>query len=194
MDLGAYIKIDELEVIAKANGIEIPRPRGYRLMKDEKPITDDDFERLFSMCEVDAVYSLCMYDPFWKLPRNGSVYSIGTNKLDYYMKYGPDEYGCLAALGARWDRIHGKKRRILKYEIKKTKRKALEQFSVWNRYAGRDDVLYIHARIGGSNWIYYDGKKQVLEQTWFLDRVDDWRDNTYCDIYSKIDPSLTMEE
>lgn len=194
MDLGAYMKIDKLEVIAKANGIAIPRPRGYRLMKDEKPMTAEGFDRLFQMCEVDAVYTLCMYDPFWKLPRNGCVYSIGTNKLDCYMQYGPDEYGYLAALGARWDRIHGKKRRILKYEIKKNKRRALAQFSVWSKYAGRDDVLYIHARIGGSNWIYYDGQKQVLEQTWFLERVDDWWDNTYCDIYAKIDPSLTIEE
>lgn len=35
MDLGAYVNIEDLDAIAKANGIDIPRLRGYRLMKEE---------------------------------------------------------------------------------------------------------------------------------------------------------------
>ena len=38
MDIGAYVQIDDLDKIAKENGIEVPRLRGYRLMKDEKPV------------------------------------------------------------------------------------------------------------------------------------------------------------
>lgn len=33
MDLGAYAQIEELEELAKLNGIQVPRLRGYRLMK-----------------------------------------------------------------------------------------------------------------------------------------------------------------
>ena len=36
MDLGAYAQIDDLSEIARRNGIEVPRLRGYRLMKDER--------------------------------------------------------------------------------------------------------------------------------------------------------------
>ena len=39
MDLGAYSQIDDLNEIAKENNIEVPRLRGYRLMKNEEYIT-----------------------------------------------------------------------------------------------------------------------------------------------------------
>ena len=45
----------------------------------------------------------------------------------------------------------------------------------------------IHARIGGPNWEYYGGPLLKLEP-WFLERVDDGFDNTYCDIYARIKP------
>ena len=61
----------------------------------------------------------------------------------------------------------------------------LDQFNTWNKYVGRDDVLYIHARIGGNNWNYYDGP-ELARQPWFLEKVDDCFDSTYCDIYAKI--------
>ena len=37
MDLGAYVQIGDLESLMKANGIDIPRLRGLRLMSEEKP-------------------------------------------------------------------------------------------------------------------------------------------------------------
>lgn len=37
MDLGAYAQIDNLGQIMKDNGIDIPRLRGLRLMKDKEP-------------------------------------------------------------------------------------------------------------------------------------------------------------
>lgn len=36
MDLGAYGQIENLKSIAEANNIDIPRLRGYRLMKNER--------------------------------------------------------------------------------------------------------------------------------------------------------------
>ena len=43
MDLGAYVQIEELEKIAKKNGIEVPRLRGYRLMSEEQPVDIKSF-------------------------------------------------------------------------------------------------------------------------------------------------------
>ena len=51
MDLGAYIQIDELDKVAKVNGISIPRLRGYRLMKDEKPMGREGFAQLFQIAK-----------------------------------------------------------------------------------------------------------------------------------------------
>jgi hypothetical protein len=45
--------------------------------------------------------------------------------------------------------------------------------------------------MGGNNWEYYDGKKELMSQHWFLDRVDDWWDGTYCDFYAKIKKEVT---
>lgn len=70
-------------------------------------------------------------------------------------------------------------------KLKRQKKKVLDQFNTWNKYAGRDNVLYIHARIGGNNWNFYGGF-ELARQPWFIEKVDDSFDNTYCDIYAKI--------
>lgn len=36
---------------------------------------------------------------------------------------------------------------------------------------GYNDVIRIHARIGGDNWIYYDGP-ELSRNTWFVEKVD----------------------
>jgi hypothetical protein len=68
----------------------------------------------------------------------------------------------------------------------------LRQWELWNKYAGKDDILYIHARIGSENWSYYG--KEVVGKPWFLEKVDDAYDSTYCDIYAKIKPQVESEE
>lgn len=85
----------------------------------------------------------------------------------------------------RWDRIHGFKRKKLKFEIKKRKRAITKQYETYNKYCGRNDILYIHARIGGGNWSYFGGD-ELKKNEWFLEKVDDAYDSTYCDIYAKI--------
>lgn len=122
MDLLAYTQISDLEEIAKKNNIEVPRLRGYRLMKNESIISETDLEQYLIL-----------------LPNNHT----------------------------------------------KTKNKLLDQFSVWNKYAGQEGILYIHARIGGNNWKAYGGP-ELAKQPWFLEKVDDTFDSTYCDIYAKI--------
>jgi hypothetical protein len=85
-----------------------------------------------------------------------------------------------------WNKIHGKFRKNLKYAIKRKKKSINRQFSTFNKYVGRKDVLMVHARLGGNNWKYFDCDKTVATQPWFIEKVDDYYDNTYCDIYCKL--------
>lgn len=186
MDLGAYAQIDNLEKIAKDNNIEVPRLRGYRLMKDEKPISSEELKQIMKDCEVDICENLCHAEPFWNANSCISSYDSWTDYLcKYYLIESKDENGYKRYTDIRWDRIHGWKRKVLKFEIKKKKRRIKEQFDMWNKYVGRDDVLYIHSRIGGGNWNDYGGN-ELSKQPWFLDKVDDYFDSTYCDIYALI--------
>lgn len=185
MDLYAYSQIDELDELVKKNGISVPRLRGYRLMKDEQPIDYTDVRRDI---ELDVVENLCRSE-WGRSP--WTCYSIRTDKkaeryiknLDCrYMDKDDPEY---KAPEICWDRIKGKKRRIVKTRIKNELRGFKKQYEVWNKYCGREDILYIHARIGGGNWSSYCD--QVVDQPWFLEKVDDGWDGTYCDIYAKIE-------
>lgn len=186
MDLYAYSQIENEEIkrIVKANGIEVPRLRGYRLMKDKEPVTKDSIKGNIDCAIVDVVEWLCRTEPIWNVNDPGRLYSSSTDrKCQYYLT--KDDQKDYDYSGIRLDRIHGKKRKILKFEIKKAKKKVLDQFNTWNKYAGRDNVLYIHARIGGNNWNFYGGF-ELARQPWFIEKVDDSFDNTYCDIYAKI--------
>lgn len=187
MDLYAYSQIDDDEIkkIVKANGIEVPRLRGYRLMKDEKSFSYKEIHDIIHEASVSAATKLCRANPFWSLYPEWITISYETDLIcNYFLK--KDKQNDLYYNDIRWDRIHGKKRKILKFAIHKAKKKVLNQYNIWNKYAGRDDILYIHARIGGNNWNYYDGP-ELAKQPWFIEKVDDYYDGTYCDIYAKID-------
>jgi hypothetical protein len=187
MDLVAYVQIEDFGKIAQENGIEIPRLRGYRLMKDEKPLTKEEIEEIKNDATIEALRELLHSIPFWNYYSHISYYNNRTSKLEErYFVMSIDEKGYKHYSDIRWDRIHGKKRKILKYAIKKAHQRVEAQYGTWNKYAGKENVLYIHSRMGGNNWEYYDGKKELMSQHWFLDRVDDWWDGTYCDFYAKI--------
>lgn len=188
MDLGAYAQIDELDKIAQENGIVIPRLRGYRLMEHEDPIPLEEIKRIKKECEVEVAERLCCSEPFWSLNPEWTTWSNYTDRLrDYYLVRQKREDGFgKENVGIRWDRIHGKKRKILKYGIKLKQRKIQKQFDMWNKYAGQPGVLYIHSRMGGGNWTAYEDKDSITGQPWFLDRVDDWWDGTYCDFYARL--------
>ena len=53
MDLGAYGQIEYLKSIAEANNIDIPRLRGYRLMKNESMVSKDQIDEMMKDCEID---------------------------------------------------------------------------------------------------------------------------------------------
>ena len=186
MDLTAYTQIDDLEQIAKANNINVPRLRGYSLMKDEQPLSKEDIAKMVKDEEPYICKRLCCNVPFWSPNSYESEFSSRTDRLiKRYLIKGKDEDGFSVYKGIRWDRIHGKRKKVLKLEIKKKKDQIQKQYDVWNKYAGKENVLRIHSRIGGGNWDYYGGN-ELSKQPWFLEKVDDCYDDTYCDIYAKI--------
>ncbi len=182
MDLGAYAQIENLDKILVDNGITVPRLRGLRLMSQEKAISADDISESANQLGLQECEALCESD--FRINAYCFECSDRTRRIKRkYLKYDTDHF---TPIGVRWDRIHGKKRKKFKYVIKTAYRRNREQLELFNRYCGRPDVLYIHARIGGGNWPYYCN--EVKDQPWFICRIDDAFDSTYCDIYATIKP------
>ena len=185
MDLGAYIQIEALESVAEANGIHVSRLRGYRLMRDQKAYTNDELtagEKYARMHAYEQVLSSA--PPFSLNPQcYGRNDKVRRREKKYLIK---DSSG--HTVGFRINLLHGKRRKAVKYEVKRFVRMQRTQMSIWNRYAGREDVLYIHARLGSWNWsgVQWRGYKK---EVWFLDGCDDIYDPSYCDIYARIDPA-----
>lgn len=180
MDLYAYTQIEDLATIAAKNNISVPRLRGYRLMKNETPVSEKEIEKMI----LDAAIYICEHfcrngwhlDSWW--------YAYGEHAERQIKKHLiKDTEGNY--VGIRWDNIHGKKRKNLKFEIKRRTKAIKAQYETWNKYVGRADVMYIHARIGGNNWNCFKGY-ELTKEPWFLEKVDDNFDSTYCDIYAVI--------
>lgn len=190
MDLGAYVQIDDLGKIMEDNGIDVPRLRGLRLMKDEKPVPDDELKTMAKVEGLRRCADLCRSLPPFNWNACVSELSARTDALiEYYCvlpRYASGLINHGDPIDIRWDRVHGKKRKAFKYVIKKAKKEVYQQYEMWNKYAGRSDVLYIHCRLGAGNWDYYKGWDIIESQPWFLDKVEDNFDNTYMDIYAKI--------
>lgn len=177
MDLVAYMQIDDLSELLNSTGITIPRLRGLRLMSNEKRIPESEIKKLIKQEEVAIIEQLCR--SFWN-PNSGFMeYS---SRTDYITKY----YISHDQKHIKWNKIHGKKRKMAKYALKKNAKNIRASLDTFNKYAGSKDVLYVHARIGGNNWKYYQGDK-IAQSPAYIEHVDDWLDDTYCDIYLKID-------
>ena len=180
MDLGAYANIENLSGIASANGIHMPRVRGYRLMSQETKITEGDI-----MCALDGAFSWLYHKACVTRFTFGSwsEYSPATRRLE--KRYVIEDMDGEPS-GFRWDRVHGKHRKALKFAMKKKERAIRAQYAMFNKYVGRNDVLYVHSRTGARNWAYY--YKEILAIPGLLDHIEDANDGTYADYYFQIKP------
>lgn len=187
MDLVAYSQIGNIDELAKENAISVPRLRGYRMMEDEKPKSNEEIEELINDQAMWILERSMRSCPQRFRPDSNIIEdSPSTDKLvKKYLIAQLDEYNLKEVIGIKWNLIHGKDRKAIKFALKKSRRRIQKQFDTFNKYVGRKDVLYIHARIGGANWAYYDGP-DIERQPWFIEKVDDGFDDTYCDIYAKI--------
>ena len=192
MDLGAYAQIENLSSIAEKNGIFVPRLRGYRLMSEENPISDEEIKEAIRYQTAYLFESLCEGYSYHGVEAFGwQPWSWQKNKKRKYLVYENDEDGRKHCVDARWDRLHGKNRKAFKYAIKKAKEDVMAQYSLWNKYAGKENILYVHARIGAINWeSYYD---QVVYNPRFLEKSEDYFDHTYCDLYFSIDNAESLD-
>lgn len=187
MDLFAYTQIDSLHDILSSTGIDIPRLRGLRLMLEEEPISDDDIAEAIHDEQMYVAERAIQSIPKWSPNSNVTRYNRETDRAcRKYLVHDADG----KVTDVRWELIHGQHRRNMKHAMKITKQRVLDSFGTFNRYAGRDDILCAHARIGGRNWGYYNMGGVVSGSDAFIEKVDDMFDDTYCDIYLRIDPKL----
>lgn len=171
MDLEAYLQIGDLEKILKDNNIVIPRLRGLRLMKNEEPVSEEDIKDIIK----DKAGFLC-----------GQIIEIDfgisyiSKEKNYFYRNKNYEF-----IDIKWKNVHGKMRKELRFAFKKANRIVRKDIETFNKYCGCDDVLCIHARIGGPNWNYFGGP-ELSKEPWFIEKTNDWYDCTYCNIYAKI--------
>lgn len=184
MDLGAYLQIGTLSGIAEANGIkEVARLRGYRLMRDEEPV---NIEEICKSREVEICEELCAmkWNPKSPFMSYGGSTDPYFNKfiVNYDKKY---EKGTVMSIN--WDAMTDEEKDVLKAYIETRCADYKKQWELWNSFCGRDDVLYIHARQGTTNWsdtTFHDYENKP----WYLDGCNDADDSSYCDMYAKIEP------
>ena len=184
MDLYVYMQIPDIGVIVEKNGINVPRLRGYRLMGLEEPVSNNHIAITILDQERYLYRRMCTSIPRFHPNSNMSEFSSATDRLKKkYCIFEGEEI-----VSFRWDLVHGKNRKRLKFAIKNARKAVLKSLLTFNKYVGRKDVLCIRARIGGENWSYFGGE-EIARKPWFIEKVDDYFDDTYCDIYAKIDPS-----
>lgn len=187
MDLFAYTQIDSLHDILNSTGVDVPRLRGLRLMLEEEPISDEDIAEAIHDEQMYVAERVIRSIPKWSTGSDTTRYGWETDRAcRKYLVYDADG----KVTDVRWELIHGQHRRNMKHAMKITKRRVLDSFGTFNRYAGRDDILCVHARIGGRNWSYYNRDGSVSGSDAFIEKVDDMFDDTYCDIYLRINPKL----
>lgn len=174
--------INNLSTLMANNGIIVPRLRGLWLMESEKAISQNDIAKIAHEHAMMECEDLCESD--FRLNAIAFEISDRTRRIKQkYLMYGEKSY---IPTAVRWDRIHGKKRKAFKYAIKLAARRTYTQCNVFNRYCGRSDILCIRARIGGGNWKHCC--KEIENQPWFVCKVDDAFDSTYCDIFARFTP------
>lgn len=151
MDLYAYLQIEDYDALAKANGIEIPRLRGYRWMENEKCLSEEDIENCLNEARARAYEHVLTADPPFSINPEYYILSYTTDqrKKKYLIQeeqtrvyYPPDNpegksYTTTVIKGLRWDLLHGKRRKAVKYYLKKELRYEKHQLAVWNKYAGQ---------------------------------------------------------
>lgn len=187
MDLYAYAQIPDLAHIAEKHGIDIPRLRGYRLMSEEDPFEQVEIDKLKRSAVVEVAEDLCRAKPFWSRNPEYREISRDTDRLrERYLVVEKDEAGFTDCVDVRWDALTDDMRETLLAAVEEKQQAIQKQFDTFNKYVGKN-VLYIHSRMGGGNWEHYEHKEDITSKPWFLERVDDCVDGTYCDFYASLE-------
>lgn len=190
MDLYGFGNAEGLDRLAAANGISVPRVRGYRLMEKEKPVTEAEIREAVRSMEMHTYVNAVLAVPTFDANSHEHELSARTDALmKRYLVYSGDDDGspeiCRDVIGFRWDRLHGRRRRALKLAVKQARRRTEKEIRIFNKHCGQKGVLCIYARIGGWNRTEYGGA-EIARKPWFIEKADDAFDSTYCSIYARI--------
>lgn len=158
-------------------------------MTEEKRHEDMSF--ILECLYLNALSSRPLFTPYGRIFR--SYFSVATSRLrkkylitetTTIVERDGEQFELEKVVGFRWERLHGKNRKRLKYAIKQVT-KAYDRFiELHNRYAGRNDVLCVCVRCGsGRKWSGVNWSALILEP-WFLGACDCPNDNTCCYIYA----------
>lgn len=182
MDLYAYSQIENLEPILEACNLDIPRLRGLRLMKFSEPTSQEDIDKSIKSAKVSAVKDWLQQHAWnfwcgWKEDKKHPAFIYGYEDWD-------TEHKCRDVVDYDFSKVHGKDRKILKFEFKKIAKAYSTEYGLFNKFAGKD-VLYVHARAGGGNrgWCKTN---DLRSHPLYLADCDDAFDETYCDFYFDI--------
>lgn len=173
------------EQIKQATGINVPRFRWYEWMPDENPLSRADITDSIERQRYTCLSNMFCSVPFMRFNSNWSIWDERSRRCEMIfldMKNTRVRYDRIAKLSRRY-------RKKIKMAFRWSDRRVMAQIEAFNRHAGRPGVIRIHARIGGFNWGYYDGP-EIAKQPWFIEKVDDSFDDTYCDIYARISPEI----
>ena len=152
------------------------RSWGFKPMSDKKLSNPEEIAKRKHEDAVQTLENLLVRYPAWSTRSHWSVYDWRSHlRREHYLT--KDEHGDYN--GIRWDRIHGKHRKLLKYKLKKHSPEIDKQYNVWDKYAGREDVAYIYIK-------YYHLKDELYNQPWFLEKVYDYFEPTCCYVFVKI--------
>lgn len=178
MDLYAYSQIEYLKQILNKNNIEISRLRGLRLMKNEKLITSEEIEKIVKDTKLENAITWLKQKSWncWCSWKDDNIH-----KAFIYKKVKKDDEDIFEKkiVAIDWSKVNRKDKNAIKLENRKDENRIRTNLNMFNSYVGKD-VLYVHARQGGGNRLYYpiDTKHPM-----YLSDCDDWWDSTYCDIY-----------
>lgn len=174
MDLYAYTQIEKLQRILEKQNIDVPRLRGLRLMKEEESVPQEQIDKSINETALAIAADIIEQNSLkvWRSWRDNT-------RNDVLIRNKEKE-----VIGYRWNKVHGKKRKWIKFEIKKARKNFQKEYDLFNSFVGKD-VLYVHARIGSTNWSEYRGE-QLADHPDYLAHCDDACDSTYCDLYFKI--------
>ena len=195
--LATYKNGSFVQVIAKTNSswYEVTAPDGKHGYMSTTYLVLDHTEGSASEATSSVVESRQLRDQPFRIYRvvpeldKITVYEYSDRakaRARRYIVIRKNENGFDEPIAVRWDRVHGRRRKAVKRVFKQVRRDVKEQYTLFNSYVGREDVLYIHARLGTTSWTDEKIKAEITRQPWFLAEVDDSFDSSYCDIYARI--------
>ena len=179
-DFKIQFRWNYLKKLMERNYINVPFPADYEVMTYESPLTDKQIRTCINN------HTVCLLEE--RLPdkiknMRPRVYSVSRSLPSFDVE----------RLNIHWNlmSIHGRFKKRLKFDIKMSSRNIMSQYQMFNKYAGRDDVICIYSHLRKADT---DTICELKRQPYFLDRIPHYDgDETYYFVYCKLSKHPTKE-